>query len=105
MVALLILIAAATSFMLFFIRTTSAASTATSVPAPMAKPMSALVNATASLIPSPTMATLRCPFPLPNEDFFSIDLMNAYRSLGLIIGEEIEDDLVEEIFSKFCLGK
>ena len=39
------------------------------------------------------------------EDFYSIDLMDAYKSLGLIIGEEIEDDLVEEIFSKFCVGK
>ena len=39
------------------------------------------------------------------EDFYSIDLMNAYQSLGLIIGEEVEDDLVEEIFSKFCMGK
>lgn len=39
------------------------------------------------------------------EDFFSIDLMNAYSELGKIIGEEVEDDLVEEIFSKFCIGK
>lgn len=39
------------------------------------------------------------------EDFFSIDLMNAYGALGRIIGEEVEDDLVEEIFSKFCIGK
>lgn len=39
------------------------------------------------------------------EDFFSIDLMGAYGELGKIIGEEIEDDLVEEIFSNFCLGK
>lgn len=39
------------------------------------------------------------------EDFFAIDLMSAYRSLGLIIGEEVEDDLVNEIFSKFCMGK
>ena len=39
------------------------------------------------------------------EDFFAIDLMNAYRSLGLFIGEEVEDDLVNEIFSKFCMGK
>ncbi len=39
------------------------------------------------------------------EDFYSIDLMNAYQSLGLIIGESVEDDLVEEIFSKFCMGK
>ena len=39
------------------------------------------------------------------EDFFAIDLMNAYRSLGLIIGEEVEDDLAQEIVSKFCMGK
>lgn len=39
------------------------------------------------------------------EDFYSIDLMSAYSSLGRIIGEEVEDDLVNEIFSKFCMGK
>ncbi len=39
------------------------------------------------------------------EDFYSIDLMSAYASLGTIIGEEVSDDLVEEIFSKFCMGK
>lgn len=39
------------------------------------------------------------------EDFFSIDLMNAYSSLGYIIGEEVGDDLVQEIFTKFCMGK
>lgn len=39
------------------------------------------------------------------EDFYSIDLMNAYVSLGLIIGEEVGEDLVNEIFSKFCMGK
>lgn len=39
------------------------------------------------------------------EDFYSIDLMNAYTSLGLIIGEEVNDDLMDEIFSKFCMGK
>lgn len=39
------------------------------------------------------------------EDFYSIDLMGAYSSLGLIIGEEVDDDLVDEIFSKFCMGK
>lgn len=39
------------------------------------------------------------------EDFYSIDLMNAYEQLGSIIGEAVEDDLVEEIFSKFCMGK
>ena len=39
------------------------------------------------------------------EDFYSIDLMNAYKELGKIIGEEVDDDVVEEIFSKFCMGK
>lgn len=40
-----------------------------------------------------------------SEDFYTIDLMNAYERLGLIIGEAVEDDLVNEIFSKFCMGK
>ena len=40
-----------------------------------------------------------------SEDFFAIDLMNAYICLGRITGEAVEDDLVEEIFSKFCMGK
>lgn len=39
------------------------------------------------------------------EDFYSIDLMNAYELLGSIVGEAVEDDLVNEIFSKFCMGK
>ena len=39
------------------------------------------------------------------EDFYSIDLMDAYSQLGLIIGEEVGEDLVNEIFSKFCMGK
>ena len=39
------------------------------------------------------------------EDFYSIDLMDAYEKLGLIIGESVEDDLANEIFSKFCMGK
>lgn len=39
------------------------------------------------------------------EDFYSIDLMNAYRYLGYILGEEVEDDVVNMIFSKFCMGK
>lgn len=39
------------------------------------------------------------------EDFFSIDLMDAYESLGSITGETIGEDLVNEIFSKFCMGK
>lgn len=39
------------------------------------------------------------------EDFYSIDLMNSYELLGEIIGESVSDDLVNEIFSKFCMGK
>lgn len=39
------------------------------------------------------------------EDFFSIDLMNAYETLGSIVGESVGEDLVNEIFSKFCMGK
>lgn len=39
------------------------------------------------------------------EDFFSIDLMNAYEKLGTIVGEAVGEDLVNEIFSKFCTGK
>ena len=40
-----------------------------------------------------------------SEDLLTIDLMDAYSSLGLIIGEEIEDDLADRIFEKFCMGK
>lgn len=39
------------------------------------------------------------------EDFYSIDLMNAYEELGFIIGESLEEDLVDAIFREFCMGK
>ncbi len=39
------------------------------------------------------------------EDFFSIDLMSCYEALGSILGEALGEDLVNEIFSKFCTGK
>ena len=39
------------------------------------------------------------------EDFYTVDLMDAYEDLGFIIGEAVSDDLVDEIFSKFCMGK
>jgi len=39
------------------------------------------------------------------EDFYSIDLMNAYEVLGTVIGEAVEDDLVDKIFNEFCMGK
>ena len=47
-------------------------------------------------------AGIRDGFP---EDFYSIDLMDAYTHLGAIIGEAVEDDLVDTIFAKFCMGK
>lgn len=40
-----------------------------------------------------------------SEDFYTIDLMNAYETLGRVVGETVEDDLVETIFQKFCMGK
>lgn len=40
-----------------------------------------------------------------SEDFYSIDLSAAYEELGFIIGESVEDDLVNKIFSEFCMGK
>ena len=40
-----------------------------------------------------------------SEDFLTIDLMTAYEKLGMIIGEEVEDDLADRFFSKFCMGK
>lgn len=39
------------------------------------------------------------------EDFYTIDLMSAYESLGTVIGESVDDDLVDTIFRKFCMGK
>ena len=39
------------------------------------------------------------------EDFYSIDLIDAYDALGSITGESVGEDLVNEIFSKFCMGK
>ena len=39
------------------------------------------------------------------EDFYTVDLLNAYESLGLIIGEAVSDDLVDKIFHEFCMGK
>lgn len=49
-----------------------------------------------------TMVSIQNGMP---EDFYSIDLMEAYEQLGYIIGESLEDDLVNEIFQKFCMGK
>ena len=60
----------------------------------------ALMDACNSLVQVKTSIENHMP-----EDFYTIDLMNAYEKLGLITGEAVEDDLVNEIFSKFCMGK
>ena len=39
------------------------------------------------------------------EDCYTIDMMDAYTAMGNVIGESVEDDLVNEIFSRFCMGK
>ena len=65
-----------------------------------ARQKNALVNALESM--KKVIESIENGMP---EDFYSIDLMSAYESLGLIIGESVEDDLMDEIFSKFCMGK
>ncbi len=60
----------------------------------------ALKRASASL--SLVEESVRSGLP---EDFYSIDLMDAYRALSEIVGEEVSDDLVDTIFSRFCMGK
>lgn len=39
------------------------------------------------------------------EDFISMDLTQAYEALGEITGESLEEDIIDKIFSEFCLGK
>jgi tRNA modification GTPase len=39
------------------------------------------------------------------EDLLTVDLLDVYKNLGLIIGAEIEDDLADKIFKDFCMGK
>ena len=65
-----------------------------------ARQKNALVNARESM--KKVIFSIDAGMP---EDFYSIDLMDAYEKLGLIVGESVEDDLVNEIFSKFCMGK
>ncbi len=60
----------------------------------------ALTEAKASL--EKVMESLELQMP---EDFYSIDLMNAYQALGEIIGEAVDEDLVNTIFKEFCMGK
>ena len=65
-----------------------------------ARQKNALVNARESM--KKVVFSIDAGMP---EDFYSIDLMDAYESLGNITGESIGEDLVNEIFSKFCMGK
>ena len=65
-----------------------------------ARQKSALVNAMESM--KKVIQSIEKGMP---EDFYSIDLMDAYEELGNITGESMGEDLVNEIFSKFCMGK
>ena len=38
-------------------------------------------------------------------EFIEIDINSAYEALGEIIGETVQDDIINEVFSRFCLGK
>ena len=65
-----------------------------------ARQKNALVNALESM--KKVIESIEKGMP---EDFYSIDLMDAYEELGNITGESMGEDLVNEIFSKFCMGK
>ena len=39
------------------------------------------------------------------EDLLTVDLLAAYEDLGRVTGDTMEDDLVDKIFSEFCMGK
>ena len=65
-----------------------------------ARQKAALVNARESLQKVQESILMDLP-----EDFYSIDLMSAYEELGEILGEAVGEDLVNEIFSRFCTGK
>ena len=38
-------------------------------------------------------------------EFIEIDVNSAYESLGEIIGETVQEDIINEVFARFCLGK
>jgi len=60
----------------------------------------ALQDAFVSL--SDALSTLNSGFPI---DMVSIDVREAWRTLAAITGESVDEDLIDRIFSKFCLGK
>lgn len=59
-----------------------------------------LIKASESL--SMVLESIRDGMP---EDFYSIDLTDAYEQLGYILGKSIGEDLVNKIFKEFCMGK
>ena len=61
-------------------------------------------NALLSALQSLSMAQASVEAGMP-EDFYSIDLMDSYEYLGTILGEAVGEDLISEIFNKFCTGK
>lgn len=38
-------------------------------------------------------------------DFIEVDINSAFESLGEITGETVSDDIINQVFSRFCLGK
>ena len=38
-------------------------------------------------------------------DMIEIDLKNVWNLLGEIIGATYEEELIDQLFSQFCLGK
>ena len=38
-------------------------------------------------------------------EFLEIDIRNVYEELGFITGDSVQDDVIDEVFSRFCLGK
>ena len=60
----------------------------------------ALSDAAASI--SYTLQAIEDQMP---EDLYTVDMMDAYAALGRIIGEDVDEDLINEVFSKFCMGK
>ncbi len=59
-----------------------------------------LINAITSLEKVIEAITIGLP-----EDCLAIDLHDSYGHLGMIVGEALKDEIISELFSRFCLGK